>query len=161
MLTKDPSKRPSCSEILVHDWFIDSSQYKRQSMSITTKKYLENMKKFDAMSKLAQSILSYIVNNISYKDVKDDALNVFRNLDTNGDGRITEEELLQGFKEIFKLKAEDDIIREVKEIVAEIDTNHSGSIDYTEFLVCSMQKEILKSKNKVGMMERILSDSGG
>lgn len=72
--------------------------------TIATKNYLDSMAKFDASSKLSQAIMTYIVSNVSYREVTNDILNVFKELDTNGDGKITHDELVEGFSNAYKYK---------------------------------------------------------
>jgi Ca2+-binding EF-hand superfamily protein len=45
----------------------------------------------------------FIVNYMTTKEEKDDLLNIFNELDTNQDGSLSYEELLNGFN-YFKLK---------------------------------------------------------
>jgi calcium-dependent protein kinase len=103
------------------------------------------MAKFDASSKLSQAIMTYIVSNVSYKEVTNDILKAFKELDLNGDGKITQDELLQGYANVYGYKEKSQILKEVKEIMSDIDSNISGTIDYTEFLVACMNKEKMLS----------------
>lgn len=107
------------------------------------------MRRFHLRSKLAQTIMTYIVSNIAYDDVNEDALKVFRSLDLNGDGKITEDELTEGFQKFFKSVDREVIKAEVREIIEELDSNVSGSIDYTEFLLSGMNRKNLLSRKKV------------
>lgn len=152
MLSKDPNERPSCEEILGHDWFTDATVFHNELDVTSAKKYLENMRRFQTRSKLSQAIMTYIVSNIAYNDVQDDALQVFRSLDLDGDGKITEDELAQGFKKFYKSVDKDIIKAEVKEIIGELDSNVSGSIDYTEFLLSGISKKSLLSRRKVNLL---------
>jgi calcium-dependent protein kinase len=66
---------------------------------------------------------------------------MFRILDRNGDGKISKEELLQSFNgkgiEIF--------LENTEQIIKEVDSNNSGYIDYTEFLVACRRRQIVSS----------------
>ena len=57
-------------------------------------------------------------------------------LDKNKDGTLTLEEMKEGIEELKQSSIDIDI----EEIFKSIDTEHSGKIDYTEFLVASMDK---------------------
>lgn len=148
MLQKEPKKRPSCEEVLGHDWFTDATVFHNELNVISAKNYLENMRRFHLRSKLAQAIMTYIVSNIAYNDVQEEALKVFRSLDLDGDGKITETELTRGFQKFYKSIDREVLKAEVREIIEELDSNVSGSIDYTEFLLSGMNRKSLLSKKK-------------
>ncbi len=57
-------------------------------------------------------------------------------LDKNKDGTLTLEEMKEGIEELKQSSIDIDI----EEIFKSIDTEHSGKIDYTEFLAASMDK---------------------
>ena len=62
----------------------------------------------------------------------------FTNLDKDGNGTLSREELLEGFTDLMgKVEAE----KEVNKIMSEVDTDNSGTINYTEFIAASMDKE--------------------
>ena len=65
-------------------------------------------------------------------------------LDTNGDGMLSTEELLTGYTKM--LGSAEEAKSEVDEIMRRVDTDGSGFIDYTEFVVATMNKKKLLSK---------------
>lgn len=148
MLLKDPEKRPSCEEVLNHSWFRNRDS-DNEIPKLTTKSYLESMRKFDASSKLSQAIMTFIVSNMTFKEASKEILLVFRELDDNCDGKITKAELIKGFSKIYGFKDKKTIEEEVRLIMGDLDTNNSGSIDYTEFLVACMNREKMLSKQMV------------
>lgn len=98
MLTYDPEKRPSCREVLNHPWFMKEEQIK-----INTAMYLENMNKYEVcrlltqnQSQLIQAVLTFIVTNITTHDEIKELENLFKKLDTNQDGKLSKDELIQG-----------------------------------------------------------------
>lgn len=66
-------------------------------------------------------------------------------MDRDGDGKITKEELVQAFSEAYEFKDKSQVEKEVATIIDDIDTDISGSIDYTEFLVACINKEKMLS----------------
>merc|ERR1711912_216393 len=58
---------------------------------------------------------------------------VFTALDVNGDGLLTSEEMKTGME-----KAGLEIPEDLKQIMAEVDADGSGVIDYTEFLAATI-----------------------
>lgn len=148
MLIKDPDLRPSASEVLSHKWFSAHSS-NSQNNSLKTKSYLDSLSKFNASTKLSQAIMTYIVSNISYKEVTSDILSFFKKLDSNGDGKISKQELIDGFVKTYPYKKKHEIESEVEEIMSQIDSNISGTIDYTEFLVACLNREKILSQQLV------------
>ncbi len=148
MLTKDPESRPSASQVLEHPWFKNNKQI-RHNEHILSKKYLESIARYQASCKLSQAIMTYIVSNISYKNVTSDILNLFKEIDLNGDGKITYEELFFAYKKMFAFKDNGTIEKEIQAILVEVDSNNSGAIDYTEFLVACIDKEKMLSQKMV------------
>jgi len=63
----------------------------------------------------------------------------FRSADLDGNGLISKEELIEVFKDCFDGWAEADF----KELVASVDVNKDGALDYSEFLewICAVDEE--------------------
>ena len=107
------------------------------------------MKKFHAERKLQQSSLTYIVNNLLSKEEKNDLLALFQQFDTNGDGVLTKEEILHGYQTIMPF---DDAEREVQRIMTEVDIDKSGTIDYNEFVLATINKQKLLNKRNLKLL---------
>ena len=93
--------------------------------------------------------MTFIATNIlQYKDTKE-LETLFKKLDRNQDGKLSKEELEAGFRAGYPQY--DDIL--IKSLVTEVfenaDFNMSGQIDYTEYLVSAMNRQILLSKDKL------------
>ena len=69
----------------------------------------------------------------------------FKVLDTNCDGKLSRDELIDGYRKIYGELAES----EVDKILARVDANGSGEIDYSEWIVATINKEKLLSKDKL------------
>jgi calcium-dependent protein kinase len=61
-------------------------------------------------------------------DEKAKLLQTFKALDLNGDGTLTREELVQGYKKILNVSDPEEEVEKNKKMV---DNNKSGTIDYT------------------------------
>jgi calcium-dependent protein kinase len=61
----------------------------------------------------------------------------FKSIDTDNSGTLSREELIEGYSKLFGEEVED-IETEVDRIMTEVDTDHSGEIDYTEFVIATM-----------------------
>ena len=79
----------------------------------------------------------FMVNYLTTKEEKDEILQIFNELDTNNDGSLSYEELLTGYR---KVMSEEDAIMHVEQIFQKVDIDKSGKIDYTEFVIASINK---------------------
>lgn len=67
-------------------------------------------------------------------------------MDVNGDGKLSKAEIKNGYAEYFGKSLTDE---QVDEMFANIDGDGSGEIDYSEFVVASMNEKNLLSNNKL------------
>merc|ERR1712226_295665 len=90
-------------------------------------KNLTNLKNFNSKSKLQQAVYYFIVNNMATKEEKNELIKTFKALDANGDGKLTREELMAGYKQKnIAFDGED-----LDSMINTLDNNQSGAIDYT------------------------------
>lgn len=83
---------------------------------------------------------TYIASQLYSNKDKDNLLKVFREIDKDGDGVIERNELVLMFNSHSKSLLTE---REIEKILALVDTNGSGQIDFTEFLVAASNEEKL------------------
>lgn len=74
---------------------------------------------------------------------------VFKNLDTDKNGKLSREELIQGFLKVSSKKSEQEIVKEVDKLLEDIDTNNSGEVDFTEFVVAAMKRDKMVTRQKL------------
>ena len=150
LLELDPNKRISAEEALKHPWF-ESKQVKSQDNEEIFKvknpdKLLNNLINFRSDNVLRSTVFAYLIhNNIQLIHVHD-AINLFNNIDKNGDGQITREELYKGFENFLKISGKD-LQNKVDIIFNNIDTDHNGYIEYEEFIRAAVDKEYFLSEN--------------
>ena len=125
MLEYTPEKRISAKQALADVWFTIALKKDKDSIVISSSA-LQNLKKLQYKSKLQQIIYYFIVNHMTTKEEKNDLMKIFKALDTNGDGKITREELIEGYNK--SLAITDD---EIDSLMRKLDNDGSGSIDYT------------------------------
>jgi calcium-dependent protein kinase len=146
LLELDSNKRLSADEALKHLWitkFINGEYDKVDDTYFLN--VLSNIKNFNACEKFQQATIAYIVHFL-YSSIEIDELKkVFKLLDVNGDGRLTYDELKNGFEKTFG-KCVSEV--EINKIIEEIDGDSDGYISYEEFLrVTINQKQLLDEKN--------------
>jgi len=73
-------------------------------------------------------------------------LKTFQQLDLNGDGQLTKEELLEGYRTIMNNPNPE---KEVDNIMRMVDINESGAIDYMEFVMATINREGMLSKQRL------------
>lgn len=67
-------------------------------------------------------------------------IQVFRSIDENGDGKLSQAELVKQYSKLMpKVKAQ----KIVQKIMKEVDIDHNGFIDYSEFLMAASRRETL------------------
>ena len=98
------------------------------------KRNLNAFKKFVRIQKLQQAALTAIAVQASPDDTKE-LRKIFMELDKNGDGVLSFDELKQGLG--CKENSET-----LFEMLKAADTDNSGTIDYTEFLAATMDQRV-------------------
>ena len=141
MLTYNPKKRPSALEILTHPWF-KINETKLKDNKQLAKSALENMKRFKRNKQFEQATISFIVNQLITKEERSDLMKQFVEWDVNGDGVLSREEIINGYRNAYGTVDPD----EVDNMIKSIDLDGNGVIDYNEFLNCTMNRDKIISK---------------
>jgi len=79
-------------------------------------------------------------------------------MDTNGDGKLDKAEIKAGYSEFFGKQMSDE---EIDELFNKVDVDGSGAIDYSEFVVASMNEKNLLSNNKLQSAFKMFDKDGG
>lgn len=85
--------------------------------------------------------------------------NKFHAIDKNNDGRISKEELIEAYTQIYGQKYADE---EVNQMMQEIDVDGNGFIDYSEFILAQADKKrALSEVNLKAAFDRFDGDGNG
>ncbi len=146
MLAFDPEKRFSAIQSLNHPWMIRCSGDDKVNVE-WEKSTLADLRTFSAQHKLQQAALTYIVSQLITSKEKDQLQAIFLNLDSNKDGKLSQQELVAGYKASFgeDYPAE----QEVRSILEKVDIDNNGYIDLTEFLIATINKKKLLSHERL------------
>lgn len=144
-LSFNEKHRPTAAEALTHPWLENTRKAGRgdfvKNEKDTIQDSLNNMASFHACSKLKQATLAYIASQLLLKEEKEEIDEVFRALDLNCDGKLTPDEIKQGYKDFYNKDLSD---HEVDTIFKRVNFRGTGAIDYSEFVVASMfEKNLL------------------
>ena len=115
------------------------------------------MRKFHAGRKLQQAALTYIVNYLMTKEEKNEMLEIFQSLDTNGDGVLSREEIYEGYRQTL---GDVEAKKEVDRIMSEIDIDQNGTIDYNEFVMAATNRQKMLQKEKLEATFKIFDKDG-
>lgn len=97
-----------------------------------------------------------MVNNIASREELRELQLSFDALDTSGDGQIGMEELVAAFKAFSP-----DARREVEEIFREVDLDKNGQIEFSEWVVASIDKRQLLTDEKLRVAFSLFDKDGG
>ena len=143
MLEIDPEKRISALDAMQDVW-IKNHESKAKGNSALAKNVISNMKSFKKNKNFEKLTISFIINQLMLKEERADLERQFKEWDLNGDGVLSRDEIIQGYKKTYGTVDEN----EIDNMINSIDLDGNGVIDYNEFLTCSMNKEkILRKEN--------------
>lgn len=159
LLTKDQEKRPSAEQALQHPWILQANEIAKEAVTNEVAMgALSNLQSFNASSKLKQATYAFIASQLLSKNEKEQIDKVFKAMDINGDGKLSKEEIKLGYGEYFGRNLSDE---EIDEMFAKVDTDNSGEIDYSEFVVATMDEKNLLSNNKLQTAFKMFDKDGG
>ncbi|XP_044480242.1 calcium-dependent protein kinase 29-like [Mangifera indica] len=138
MLNKDPRKRITAAEALEHPWLKVGGDTSDKPIDSVV---LIRMKQFRAMNKMKKLALKVIAENLTTEEIKG-LREMFNNMDTDGSGTITFEELKDGLRRLGSKLSE----TEIKQLMDAADVDKNGTIDYTEFITATMQRHKLEKE---------------
>lgn len=135
MLKADPRKRCSMDFVLRHPWLRET----RRTDANISKEVLSNMRKFSNSEHFFNLCVASVARQLDHKSLTN-VYQVFCDMDTDGDGVLTLEEVRAGFLKIYG--QDHDALRDIDQLFANIDLDGSGTIDYTEFCAAGLGERV-------------------
>jgi len=135
----------NAEEALKHPWFTKFEM--KQKYDCVPKEeitlFINNLKSYKTEYKIQEAAIAIIVHNIPHSDEIKELEKAFRNIDSNKDGKLTKEELAEGFNSFFPDKTKEENMKEVDRIFKNVDADNNGFIEYEEFVRACIDKKIL------------------
>eukprot|EP00828_Plagiopyla_frontata_P012227 TRINITY_DN16948_c0_g1_i1.p3 TRINITY_DN16948_c0_g1~~TRINITY_DN16948_c0_g1_i1.p3 ORF type:complete len:173 (+),score=31.27 TRINITY_DN16948_c0_g1_i1:115-633(+) len=115
LLTYNPEERISASEALQHPWIIDKTKHDNNNQFI--KNSLSSLQKYQANQKLANAIWSYMLFQRELIGDKQQLVQAFKEIDKNGDGQLSKEEISEGYKYVLGYDLEFEEIEQILSLI--------------------------------------------
>lgn len=147
LLEKDPEKRLSSEQALQNEWVKKHTSNPANEDLIN--RALKNLLEFKCDQKLQEFTWTFFVNNFcnNSDDEKNQILQVFQSLDLDGDGMLSKAELITAYRKILGKNKE--VEEKVEKILGSLDINNNGNLDYSEFLIGTINQENFLTKKRL------------
>ncbi|KAK8683703.1 hypothetical protein V6N13_039754 [Hibiscus sabdariffa] len=142
MLARDPKQRITSAEALDHPWMKEGGDASDKPIDSAV---LSRLKQFRVMNKLKKLALKVIAESLSSEEEIKGLKQMFKNIDTDGSGTITLDELRDGLARLGSKLTEP----EIKQLMEAADVDNSGTIDYIEFVTATMHRHRLEREENI------------
>lgn len=155
LLTYEQDKRPTAEMALQHPWIQELSHVALDaSVALGA---LDNLKCFRADQTLKAATYAFIASQLLSKQEKDNLARVFKAFDKNGDGKLSMDEVKTGYIEHYGRVMSDE---DVEKMFKAVDSDNSGFIDYSEFVVAAMNEKQLTTNDKLQAAFKMFDKDG-
>lgn len=155
-MVKNPDYRFTASRAIEHPWFTKIHEEVHSSQNLNPE-ILENLKNFASPQKFKKMVLKFLVNQLSQKELKQ-LRQAFYAIDLDHTGHINKDELCKAFQMAGVNVSED----ELQKIVDTADEKENGKLNYSEFLVATLnQKKFLDKEKLVAAFKYFDVDDSG
>ncbi|CAE8703049.1 unnamed protein product, partial [Polarella glacialis] len=156
VLVHNPADRARANDILQADWVrVDDPAAAACATLLRKGALLANMSTYAQLSRFDKKILSLVADHAAETKVVM-LRQTFRCFDTSMTGRISCDELLQGFRRNDVDISEED----VQDIFEAIDKDNTGAISYNEWIAATIGCESLRSEKAIHAAFRNLDPTG-
>ena len=137
MLALDPDQRISAVDALSHEWIIDSIGANHVKAKAKIHAALDNFRKFNSGNKIKQAALGFMIQHFMTQKEAQELNEAFNQLDVDGSGTLSKEELLEGYRMIYGDNFDES---EIDALMNMADENEDGSISYSEWLLTAINR---------------------
>jgi len=135
LMNTNPKLRATPDQALGHKWFSILEGQDRKSSALGPE-LLDNLKAYQSQNLLKKATLQIIAWRFLDNDRLQSLSDAFRQLDTNGDGSLSLEEIQEGLLQ----GGVEDAPTDLQQIVDSVDTQGNGTINYTAFLAATIER---------------------
>ena len=151
LLQVNAKKRFSAKQALEHKWFqIEKTKSSLNAYNVKNRqlnKLIDNLMKYRSDNVLRCAVIALLVHNSIQLNQAHDAVKLFNQIDKNGDGKISKDELFNGLQSYKKDISFDELKKQVDIIFNNIDSDHNGYLEYEEFVRAAIDKDHFLSVN--------------
>jgi len=128
MLVYDQKNRMTAKQALSDEWILSNTE-KGSIRSEDIQLSLDQLKLFGARSSLHKAVLIFMAGRLISKKKEKKLRAIFQAIDTNNDGQLTKQELMEAFSKFYDGNSQA-AEQEVDRIMRRVDCNKNGIIDY-------------------------------
>jgi calcium-dependent protein kinase len=154
ILVLDSKSRITAAECLKHSWFNSCKDHNLNKDAMT--RSISNLKSFSSRLKMQQAAMTLIstqmINNAEMTEMRA----MFDKLDVNFDGKLTKEEVLEGFKAMEMENYE----QEAENIFKNADFDDNGTLEFTEWCTATMDKRKMLSQKRLKQAFDMFDENG-
>mmetsp|Transcript_47160 Transcript_47160/g.85143 ORF Transcript_47160/g.85143 Transcript_47160/m.85143 type:complete len:611 (+) Transcript_47160:142-1974(+) len=142
-LKGNASERPTIDEVASHPWLTKMDfEHNTEAQA----EVMLNMRKFSNTGVFTALCISSVARQLDHRHLKD-IHKVFREMDINGDGYLSIDEIKDGFKKIHGEDSEE--YKAVEASFRGLDLDGSGIVDYTEFCAAGMGAHVTMQEDAI------------
>jgi calcium-dependent protein kinase len=149
LLTYEEKDRPTAEKALGHP-FLKEAKIRSVTMidTMVAQRAMTALEAFgiDESLLLAYAANAYIAAQLLTKEETEEIDELFRAMDIDGDGILTKDEIKASYQDILGRSLSDD---EVEAMFDRVDADANGTIGYSEFVVATLNSDILHSGDKL------------
>ncbi|OMJ71185.1 hypothetical protein SteCoe_30681 [Stentor coeruleus] len=132
LLNRNSKERPNAKHVLNDPWIKQRAENKVADNEIISST-LSNLNQFDNQSKLQRATLAFIVSQIMSSDDVGALQNVFKEIDSNGDGLLSKKEIRKALESNTGYSDND-----IEILISKVDLDQNGLVNYSEFLAATV-----------------------
>jgi len=163
-LQVDTELRPSMAEMLQHKWLqpdwvlvkhCTTGNGQRCECSDCTgvleiqKELRTNLQNFSRGDKFQQGIITFILSHMEMTDETKVLSKLFRKLDKDGNGKLSQDELLEGLETINGIFGVEYQTSDAQQVMAAMDMDQDNRVEWTEFLAAMVDHSKLLSEGSL------------
>jgi len=141
-MCKYPEKRVTAKKTFEHPWFKNINE-EVHSQNLDPE-ILNNIKNFNSPQKFKKLVLKFMITFLTQKELKE-LKKAFYAIDYDHTGKINIDELEKAFRQCNLNVSQE----ELEKIIAFSDDHGTGKIEYTDFIVASINQKKLIDKEKL------------